>query len=434
MSDERPPVRTTYSPVYYAWAVFAEFRRLILPGERVPAKEYPKPANGRQSLSHWLWMLATHLATVDSIGTGGGGGDYLPLEGGMMEPGATIHWANGSMDREISGDTVGREIVCSVGYRWQWRAGRMRLLNISDQVIRILAVDAPPQAYDDAASGVTAGCVYETADGQKWVCEDPTEGAAVWVPWQVPVENIPAIAVVEYLGPVANESAMLALVGQSGDWCVRSDEGKVYVITGEDPTQLSSWTALTYPALTQAQWDALLGTSSAFSNALAGKLNAIDLKFIDRFSPRENEPPAANFALVDNRNAQRVLTFSDSVDQFAIFPGVVPPHSVLTSGIIVRAWVAAASATTGQARITAALERQNTDMDADSFGPTVEVNMVKASDSGVWTRVDITLTDIDGLQAGEPFRIRWGRKASDTVNDTLVGLLQLARVEVRTAN
>jgi hypothetical protein len=65
---------------------------------------------------------------------------------------------------------------------------------------------------------------------------------------QVPAAQIPAIAITEYLGAAANQAAMLALVGQKGDWCTRTDLGTNWVITGNDPTQLASWTALTYPA------------------------------------------------------------------------------------------------------------------------------------------------------------------------------------------
>lgn len=60
--------------------------------------------------------------------------------------------------------------------------------------------------------------------------------------------QLPAIAISEFLGSVANQSAMLSLVGQVGDWCIRTDEEKAYVITGEDPTQLESWTAIVTPA------------------------------------------------------------------------------------------------------------------------------------------------------------------------------------------
>ena len=60
---------------------------------------------------------------------------------------------------------------------------------------------------------------------------------------------IPDIAIVQYLGSVANQTAMLALTGQKGDWCTRTDDGKVYVITGTTTTLLASWTSLSYPAV-----------------------------------------------------------------------------------------------------------------------------------------------------------------------------------------
>ena len=60
--------------------------------------------------------------------------------------------------------------------------------------------------------------------------------------------ELPDIAISEFKGTVANETAMLAIAGQEGDWVIRSDEGKVYLITGSDPTQSSSWTSLSYPA------------------------------------------------------------------------------------------------------------------------------------------------------------------------------------------
>ena len=60
---------------------------------------------------------------------------------------------------------------------------------------------------------------------------------------------IPDIAIVQYLGSVANQTAMLTLTGQKGDWCTRTDDGKVYVITGTTPTLLASWTALSYPTV-----------------------------------------------------------------------------------------------------------------------------------------------------------------------------------------
>lgn len=63
----------------------------------------------------------------------------------------------------------------------------------------------------------------------------------------VPTSQIPAIAITEKLADAANEAAMLALTGQKGDWTIRTDTGITWVITGDDPTLLANWTALSYP-------------------------------------------------------------------------------------------------------------------------------------------------------------------------------------------
>lgn len=64
---------------------------------------------------------------------------------------------------------------------------------------------------------------------------------------KLPTSLLPALAISEYLGSVANQAARLALAGQKGDWCSQVSDGKVYVISGDDPTDNASWTALTYP-------------------------------------------------------------------------------------------------------------------------------------------------------------------------------------------
>lgn len=63
----------------------------------------------------------------------------------------------------------------------------------------------------------------------------------------VPSSQIPAIAITEYLGSVASQVAMLALVGDRGDWCIRTDLGTTWVLTSDDSSVLASWTELSYP-------------------------------------------------------------------------------------------------------------------------------------------------------------------------------------------
>ena len=60
--------------------------------------------------------------------------------------------------------------------------------------------------------------------------------------------QIPDLAVTEFLGVAASQSAMLALSGQKGDWCNRSDTGQMFIIIGDDPTDANDWAAVSYPA------------------------------------------------------------------------------------------------------------------------------------------------------------------------------------------
>lgn len=57
----------------------------------------------------------------------------------------------------------------------------------------------------------------------------------------IPTSQIPAVAITEYLGIVDDESEMLALTGQRGDWCQRDDLSRAYILVADDATQLSSW-------------------------------------------------------------------------------------------------------------------------------------------------------------------------------------------------
>ncbi len=59
---------------------------------------------------------------------------------------------------------------------------------------------------------------------------------------------LPAVAVVDCVGNASSEAQMLALVGQRGDWCARTDLGTTWQLVGDDPTQLSSWMQHLYPA------------------------------------------------------------------------------------------------------------------------------------------------------------------------------------------
>jgi hypothetical protein len=60
----------------------------------------------------------------------------------------------------------------------------------------------------------------------------------------IPTGQIPAIAISDYLGAVNSQSAMLALVGQRGDWCLRTDPAPAagqWVLSGDDASVIGNW-------------------------------------------------------------------------------------------------------------------------------------------------------------------------------------------------
>ena len=65
----------------------------------------------------------------------------------------------------------------------------------------------------------------------------------------IPTSQIPAIAISEFLGVVNTEAAMLALVGQRGDWCVRTDGGNkgTWIGISEPLSLLANWRLIEYP-------------------------------------------------------------------------------------------------------------------------------------------------------------------------------------------
>jgi len=117
-----------------------------------------------------------------------------------MDTGAEIVWANGSKDREAPGG-VGREIECSIGYRWQWISGRMNMVQINtNQILKTIAIDEfPPGEDEDETAGFIVGSRWEAVDGTIYECTDATDGNAVWeartvasqqVHWHLSISNL----------------------------------------------------------------------------------------------------------------------------------------------------------------------------------------------------------------------------------------------------
>lgn len=161
--------------------------------------------------------------------------------------------------------------------------------------------------------------------------------------------------------------------------------------------------------------------------------NYLASKTLARFTPRENQPPATAFATIDTRNSIAVLDFDAATDESAIFSGVIPEGANLASGLQVRLSWMATTATSGNCRWGVQIERCTTDLDTDSFDTATEATGAANGTSGIPTYTEITTTAIDGLTAGDTFRIKVYRNADDATNDTMTGDAELIAVEIRSA-
>lgn len=152
------------------------------------------------------------------------------------------------------------------------------------------------------------------------------------------------------------------------------------------------------------------------------------------FTPLHNQPPASNYATIDTRNSIMVLDFDPTTDESAVFVGVVPQGMVLTSGIVVRIIWMATSATSATCRWGVQIERMNTDEDADSFDTAGTAGTTTNATSGIPNTTEITLTTIDSMASGDPFRLKVYRDADGTSGtDDMTGDAELIAVEIRSA-
>jgi hypothetical protein len=111
-------------------------------------------------------------------------------------------------------------------------------------------IDAAPLAHTHIIGEVTG--LQSALDGKASVSHSHAQSEitnlvsdladkADLVGGKVPSSQLPAAALGEYLGAVANQAAMLALTAQTGDTCSRTDTSTFWQLLGSDPTLLANW-------------------------------------------------------------------------------------------------------------------------------------------------------------------------------------------------
>lgn len=153
------------------------------------------------------------------------------------------------------------------------------------------------------------------------------------------------------------------------------------------------------------------------------------------FLPQNNEPPVANFAREDRRNAHPVLDFAYSPVESGLFSFIMP-RNYGGNGVTVYLHYAMTSATTNFIVLQTSFERigdQQQDLDSDSFASAQNTGDITVpGTSGLVDIVSVAHADgaaIDSLAMGEGGRLKVSR-VSATGTDA-AGDLELRFIELK---
>lgn len=159
-------------------------------------------------------------------------------------------------------------------------------------------------------------------------------------------------------------------------------------------------------------------------------------KTIAVFTPLDNQAPSTAFATLDTQNNISVLDFSDTVNESAVFVGIIPEGVTTANGLT--AWIYWTSTSTSTTDIVewriefANLKAGNLlsrsyDTDTSSNSKANSGNLtITSTDIGIGTSPNA----LDSLVAGDPFAMRITRLATGTT-DNLTTDAMLIAVELR---
>ena len=113
------------------------------------------------------------------------------------------------------------------------------------------AADVPTNA-DLGTAAVTDSADYATA-AQGTLADSALQAAdltnkADLVGGVIPNSQLPSLAITDYLGSAANQTALLLLNGQRGDWATRTDLGTTFILTNDGGSSIGDWTEIATPA------------------------------------------------------------------------------------------------------------------------------------------------------------------------------------------
>lgn len=377
------------------------------------------------------------------------GGTISTAAGAVIELGDPLALGNGGTGAALTDPGADRVMF------WDESLGAVTWLTVGDGLTltgtTLSAAEGfanPMEATGDLIVGGTAGAPERLAIGTAGHVLTVVDGAPAWAASTAEggAPNDATYIVQTASGELTNEQALGALstgllknTTTTGVLSIAT-AGTDYVapvgITGSglgmNTARILGRTTASAGAVEEITVGAGLTLSAGELSATGGGGGGGGTLSLARYDALDNQPPATAFATFDTRNSIAVLDFDAATAEGAVFVGIVPEGADFTTGIRVRVVWMATTATSGAVVWETAFERSTTDLDADSWGTAKTATATASGTAGiaVTTAVDHSGSEIDGLEAGDLFRVRVRRLGADGA-DTMSGDAELIAVEVR---
>lgn len=234
VADGQLSVQLAALPAGYAYRVTQ-----IVDGRREPTRHIPLPASPTTVVLHELGEVepvvpgVIRVVSVDGHLPDATGNIDLPAGGGGGVVSVNNQVPDGTGNVTLTAAHVGALTQAAGDSRYVQPAGLDPYATDADLATGLAGKAAAAHTHVQSDVSGLAGTLAAKAD---------------LVGGKIPQSQMPAVALVDYLGTVASQAAMLALTGQRGDWATRTDTGTTWQLVADDSTQLSSWQEHTYPA------------------------------------------------------------------------------------------------------------------------------------------------------------------------------------------
>lgn len=185
---------------------------------------------------HWAESAA------ETVGSGIPNAD-VSIKGGIMLPGGVGGELGGTFEHPVVTGWSSKADVSAVNAKYTKPGDGIPRTDLESAVQASLA--KADQSYIKPGAGIAKSDLESAVQTSLGKADSAVQVDGTG---KLPAAIIPAVALSDFLGAVATEAAMLALSGQRGDWCTRTDTGTDWQVIAEPSTELANWRERTYPA------------------------------------------------------------------------------------------------------------------------------------------------------------------------------------------